>query len=66
MVDAVKKERVEKYFDYEMPNPTTVGELTKTMFWAKQDAEAMDIDTSYGDWLTVTADDEHITLSWRL
>ncbi|TQJ60496.1 hypothetical protein FBY30_2764 [Arthrobacter sp. SLBN-83] len=57
--------RVTKRHEYAVPQPAAYGDVEDAILWAKRDAQAAHVDTSYSDALHVTHDDDNIIVYWE-
>jgi hypothetical protein len=50
--------------EYRMPSPVDHHEVGKAIEWARNDASAAGVDTSYADSVWVEAQDDEVVVCW--
>lgn len=60
-----QRTKVTTRHEYVVKDPAPYGEVQEAIMFAKRDAQAAGIDTSYDDAMHVTHDDDHIIVYWE-
>ena len=64
MADGSRRDTVRTTREYRLPNPTNWAELNKVLAWVQ--ADLSHVSSLFDDTVKVSADDEHIILSYSL
>jgi len=60
-----QRTKVTTRHEYVVKDPAAYGNVQEAIMFAKRDAQAAGIDTSYDDAMHVTHDEEHISVFWE-